>query len=284
MTKKFISAILAAVLVLIPIQSEARTLANQVSVSLDNKTIGQGYISDKGGMMIPLRILSENLKYNVAWDNKEQTVTIKKGDKYIEFTVDYHNAKDNNGYIQLSSRPEMKNNTVYVPLRVVAETLGLQIGYANRTAFIATSNEPIILPTVTKQIALAETPSLLLGNGYEKGNNISYYRRVVGKDGKTYQISSAQVIEEDELVTLNLHYNISKNLDFAKLLINSLVPTKANEIYNIITTQDTIPFTVINSDGYQVALFAEESNSGLLIVFEASKSGEYIKILRESVQ
>lgn len=284
--KTYINVILVIVLILLPIQSEAKVLTNTVSVSLDNKIIGQGYLSDKGGTMIPLRILSENLKYSVTWDHKEQTATIKKEDKYIKFIVDYHNAKNNEGYIQLSSKPEMRNNAVYVPLKVVAETLGLQIGYANRIAFISTSNKPIILPTAIKQIALSEIPSLLLGNGYERfgGDSISYMRRIIGKDGKPYQISLAQVDEDAKLMILNLHYNNLENLDFTKLLLNSLVPTKANEIYNIITNQDTIPLTVIKSDGYQVALLAKESDSSLTIAFEASEGGKYIKFLRDSAK
>lgn len=284
--KKIIHITLATLLVLMPIQSQAKTLSNTVSVSLDNHIIGQGYLSDKGGTMIPLRILSEKLKYNVVWDSKEQTATIKKGDRYIEFTVNYHNAKDNNGYIQLSSRPEMKNNTVYVPLRVVADTLGLQIGYANRTAYISTSNDPIQLPTTTKQIPLTETRSLLLGNGYNQfgAGGVSYTRTLIDEEGKPYQISFAQVSEEEQLVTLDLHYNNPENLGFAKLLLSSLVPTKANEIYNVITTQDIIPLTVIKSNGYQVALLANESDSSLLIAFDASKNGNYIKLLMENAK
>lgn len=282
--QKIMGIALANMLVLTPIPSQASALANPVSISLDQTIIGQGYISDNGSTMIPLRVLSEKLKYNVNWDNVEQTATLKKGDKYIEFTVDYHNAKVNDGYIQLSSKPEMKNNTVYLPLRVVADTLGLQISYANRTAYLSTSGEPIKVPTVNKQVPLEEVPSLLLGNGYKRFgiDNISYNRHAIGEDGKLYQISFAQVVPEKQLVTLSLHENNSENLEMAKLILSSLVPTKANELYNMISTQEIIPLTIIEADGYQIGILAEEDYSSLDLIFDGSQDKTYIKTLINS--
>lgn len=282
--QKIMGIALANMLVLTPIPYQASALANPVSISLDQTIIGQGYISDNGSTMIPLRVLSEKLKYNVNWDNVEQTATLKKGDKYIEFTVDYHNAKVNDGYIQLSSKPEMKNNTVYLPLRVVADTLGLQISYANRTAYLSTSGEPIKVPTVNKQVPLEEVPSLLLGNGYKRFgiDNISYNRHAIGEDGKPYQISFAQVVPEKQLVTLSLHENNSENLEMAKLILSSLVPTKANELYNMISTQEIIPLTIIEADGYQIGILAEEDYSSLDLIFDGSQDKTYIKTLINS--
>ena len=198
--------------------------------------------------------------------------------------MDYHNAKVNDGYIQLSSKPEMKNNAVYLPLRVVADTLGLQISYANRTAYLSTSGEPIKVPTVNKQVPLEEVPSLLLGNGYKRFgiDNISYNRHAIGEDGKPYQISFAQVVPEKQLVTLSLHENNSENLEMAKLILSSLVPTKANELYNMISTQEIIPLTIIEADGYQIGILAEEDYSSLDLIFDGSQDKTYIKTLINS--
>ena len=282
--QKIMNLTLAALLVLTPVQAQARTLAKPVSISLDQVIIGEGYISDNGNAMIPLRLLSEKLNYDVSWDNKEQTATITKGDKFIEFTVDYHNAKSNDGYIQLLSNPEMKNNTVYLPIRVITDTLGLQISYANRTAYLSTSGEPIKVPTVNKQVPLEEVPSLLLGNGYKRFgiDNISYNRHAIGEDGKPYQISFAQVVPEKQLVTLSLHENNSENLEMAKLILSSLVPTKANELYNMISTQEIIPLTIIEADGYQIGILAEEDYSSLDLIFDGSQDKTYIKTLINS--
>ena len=178
----------------------------------------------------------------------------------------------------------MKNNTVYLPIRVITDTLGLQISYANRTAYLSTSGEPIKVPTVNKQVPLEEVPSLLLGNGYKRFgiDNISYNRHAIGEDGKPYQISFAQVVPEKQLVTLSLHENNSENLEMAKLILSSLVPTKANELYNMISTQEIIPLTIIEADGYQIGILAEEDYSSLDLIFDGSQDKTYIKTLINS--
>lgn len=283
-TPKIFKATLAIMLVLVPMQSQAKTLANPISISLDNTIIGQGYISDNGSAMIPLRALSEKLKYSISWDKKEQTATITKGNKYIEYTANYHNAKTNDRYIQLSSEPEMKNNTIHIPIDIVDDTLDLQIGYADRTAYLSTSTEPIKLPTVNKQVPIQEIQTLLIGNNYEGFGigGVSYSRHAMGKDGKPYQISFSQVDLEIQLVTVSLHENNPENLAFAKLILGSLVPTKANEIYNMIVTQDVIPLTLMESDGYQVGVFAKDDSGDLSLIFDGSKDRSYMKIVIEN--
>ena len=59
--QKIMNLTLAALLVLTPVQAQARTLAKPVSISLDQVIVGEGYISDNGNAMIPLRLLSEKL-------------------------------------------------------------------------------------------------------------------------------------------------------------------------------------------------------------------------------
>lgn len=82
-----------------------------------------------------------------------------------------------------------------------------------------------------------------------------------------------------QLVTLSLHENSPENLAFANLILNSLVPTKATEIYHIISAQSLIPLTIIESDGYQVGLVAKDESSSLSITFDGSKDRKHIKAL-----
>ncbi|MFQ9696075.1 MAG: hypothetical protein ACLRY5_04530, partial [Zhenhengia sp.] len=84
------------------------------------------------------------------------------------------------------------------------------------------------------------------------------------------------------LVTLSLHENNSENLEMAKLILSSLVPTKANELYNMISTQEIIPLTIIEADGYQIGILAEEDYSSLDLIFDGSQDKTYIKTLINS--
>ena len=87
---------------------------------------------------------------------------------------------------------------------------------------------------------------------------------------------------EKQLVTLSLHENNSENLEMAKLILSSLVPTKANELYNMISTQEIIPLTIIEADGYQIGILAEEDYSSLDLIFDGSQDKTYIKTLINS--
>lgn len=261
---------------------QATPLPNPVTVTLDDKVIGTGYISKDGSTMIPLRVLSETLKYSVSWDSKEQEAIISNENRYIKLAVGYHSATVNESWIQLSSVPEMINNTVYVPLRVVADTMGLGVGYVNRTAYISSAGNPINLPTANKQIPMSELPSLFLSNGYERFDraNIDYIRYERAEGEKPYQIAFAQVVPDLNLVTLSMNENNKVNLDFTKLLLKSVVPTKADEIYEVITTQSIIPLQVFESDGYKVAIQAKENYSSLDMTIDGTPDGEFIKKIK----
>lgn len=282
-TKKILGVSALILMGSVQMPTFASVLNTSVNVSLNNTLIGQGYLNEKGNTMIPLRLLSEKLGYNVSWDGQNQVAHISEGDNYIEFTVGYHNAKTNTGSIQLSSNPEMQNNSVYIPLRVAGDALGLEVGYSNKTAYLSTENSTIELPTnIDKQIPFTEVTSLLLGNGYNQHglHGINFFRREPNEAGEMYQISSAQVIPEEPLLLLNLHYKTETNLEFAKLVLNSLVPGEAANIYNLIETRDDIPLTLFHTDGYHIAVYTD---SGLYIAIDGSANANHIQILKKEL-
>lgn len=252
--------------------------SNSVNLSLDGKVIGQGYISTDNDAMVPLRILSQNLKYNVQWDSPSETVIIQKGGTTIEVAVDYHLAKVNGKYIQLQSCPALKGGTTYVPLRFVMEVLGLQVGYANRTAYISTVKGPIVLPA-GKSLSLGEMPTYLLGNGYERfsNNGIDYLKMSYDKNGNRYQSSFSQVIPESQIMTIWFGDNSTESMAFIKDMLNRVVPSGAEEIYKIISTENIIPLHNMELDGKQVVFYAKPNDSALHFVFDASSNKTYIK-------
>lgn len=252
--------------------------SNSVNLSLEGKVIGQGYISADNNTMVPLRVLSQNLKYDVQWDGPSETVMIKKDGTTIEVVVDYHLAKVNGEYIQLNSCPAVKGGTTYVPLRFVAEVLGLQVGYANRTAYVSTSKESITLPT-GNALSLEEMPTYLLGNGYERfyADDISYYKMSYDQDGNKYQTSFSQVVPESQFMTISFNDNSAESISFIKDMLNRVVPSGADEIYKIISTEDIIPLHNMELDGKQVVFYAKYDGSPLNFVFDASPDRTYIK-------
>ena len=78
-------------------------------------------IIKNGTTLVPLRIISEQLKADVAWNAKTKTITIVKGNNTIEMKVGNKSAKLNNKSFKMNVAPQIINGYTYVPIRAVAE-------------------------------------------------------------------------------------------------------------------------------------------------------------------
>lgn len=103
---------------------------------------------EKGRVLIPIRAVAESLDANVAWESKTKTATVSKWSKKIDLTVgkkivyvegdDFTIGSADNTRKEISIDVPVKNvnSRVYIPLRVVSETLGYDVHWANNTVFI----------------------------------------------------------------------------------------------------------------------------------------------------
>lgn len=87
----------------------------------------------KGSVMVPIRIISEGLGYDVKWEKKSGTVTIKQGDKALLLTLNKETALVGEESIALGVAPYLQNNTTMVPLRFVSQSMGLKVSWDNQT-------------------------------------------------------------------------------------------------------------------------------------------------------
>lgn len=110
--------------------------------------------------MIPIRVVAENLKFNVNWDQKTQNVSIQQGSKAISLTVGQQEAIVENSNVTLNIAPQMIKNTVVVPLRFVSEEMGLRVGWNNKEKIV----------TLTNTASVPSSPSN--GNGNEGTTNL----------------------------------------------------------------------------------------------------------------
>lgn len=87
-----------------------------------------------GTTLVPVRLISETLKYNVQWDSNSETVTIKNPDKKIIIPLNSYTANVNGDTIKLSVPAQSVNGRMMVPLRFIGESMGLEIVWdeANR--------------------------------------------------------------------------------------------------------------------------------------------------------
>lgn len=105
-----------------------------------------------GTTLIPVRAVVESLGANVNWDAASNTVTITKGDK--TFVFDLNNSKVYvNGTEVTISMPAMEiSNRTFVPLRFIAESLGVKINYDNNTGNIDIEDDNTQNSTVSQDV------------------------------------------------------------------------------------------------------------------------------------
>ncbi|MGG0172342.1 N-acetylmuramoyl-L-alanine amidase [Paenibacillus dokdonensis] len=125
-------------LVILPDQSHAA--ANQSKIILDGQEVtlpsGVQVTVINQHVMIPIRVVAENLKFNVDWDQKSQFVKIHQNSKIISLNVDQREAKVAEKPVLLDIAPQILNKSVVVPIRFVSEEMGLAVSWDNKDKIV----------------------------------------------------------------------------------------------------------------------------------------------------
>ncbi|MFB9278595.1 stalk domain-containing protein [Cohnella cellulosilytica] len=85
---------------------------------------------------LPLRFVGDTLGAQVVWDNKAKRVTVLRGDKMLELWVGKDTMTVNGVRQSMPVAPLLIKGSVYVPVRLVSETLGQKVDWVNKTQTI----------------------------------------------------------------------------------------------------------------------------------------------------
>lgn len=120
--------------------------AKDIVIEINGQAIKseQPAIIDNGRTLVPIRFISEALKYEVEWDDDDREVEIendnaKKGEvEKVTLKIGEKRAKieiedGEDRYIDLEVAPAIRNDRTYVPLRFVSETFGHNVDWNNDT-------------------------------------------------------------------------------------------------------------------------------------------------------
>ena len=86
--------------------------------------------------MVPMRKIFEELGADVSWNDSEQTATGKKDDRTVKVTVNSKTMYVNNKKITLDTAPIVVSARTLVPVRAVAEGLGCDVDWTERTSTV----------------------------------------------------------------------------------------------------------------------------------------------------
>lgn len=132
----FIGIALAGMMVMGP--ASAVSAGTGSTIQIDGVVIASDVKPEakNGRIMVPLRMISENLGAKVNWSASE--VTLIKNQMRVDLKLDSSIAVKNGESVQLDVKPYLKSNRILVPLRFIAETFGGTVSYNNATVSIDT--------------------------------------------------------------------------------------------------------------------------------------------------
>lgn len=86
--------------------------------------------------MVPLRVVAENLRFQVDWDQKAHVAKIQKDSIAMYLTVGKKEAKVADKFVPLDTAPRNINKSVVVPIRFVSEQMGLSVNWDNKNKVV----------------------------------------------------------------------------------------------------------------------------------------------------
>ncbi|MCJ8014307.1 N-acetylmuramoyl-L-alanine amidase family protein [Paenibacillus sp. KQZ6P-2] len=142
----FLLFLLMMIVMMVSVQDRAAAAATgNVHILLDGNELqvpkDAKITNVNGSVMVPFRVIGENLGFDVKWDQKSKKVLIHNDSKDIELVVNQKSAKVNGKKVTLDNPPLLQKNTVVVPVRFVSEQMGIQVSWdgPNQTVYL-TSN------------------------------------------------------------------------------------------------------------------------------------------------
>ncbi len=149
MRKHLKNLILITLMLVMILGLNAVTYANEslFQVTIDNEVVnfteelGYPYLDESSSTMVPVRIISEHMGYEVEWENDTQKVLISNGDKKIELQIGKSTAIVNGETVPIGVQdgkptdtkavlvPAKDSSRTYVPLRFVSESMGAEVEY-----------------------------------------------------------------------------------------------------------------------------------------------------------
>ncbi|UQZ32350.1 N-acetylmuramoyl-L-alanine amidase [Paenibacillus sp. PK3_47] len=104
-------------------------------IIMDNQEIalpkGVSLENVNGSVMIPIRVVVENLGFEVLWEQQSRKVTVQQDGKIVQLAVGSKTAEADGVSLALNAAPKQNGGTVLVPIRFVSEQFGLKVGWDN---------------------------------------------------------------------------------------------------------------------------------------------------------
>lgn len=160
--KKIIMVILIALMSISPVSALSINLNGQ-ALKMD----APPYVKNDR-TMVPISTVAKELGAQIAWEPTTQTAEIIKDGKNIKIAIGSNEAIVGGSRVMLDVAAEIQNGRTMVPLRFVAESLGLRIEWEAATQTVLLGNKKEVRPTY-KVVRVVDGDTIVISiNGREE--------------------------------------------------------------------------------------------------------------------
>ena len=116
---KKLGFVMVLIVFLLAFPKSGEASSSSATIFLDgeplNLSSGVQVANMKGNVMIPIRVVSENLGFKVGWEKASQTVTVENSEKTVRMVVGSQQAELNGAQVDLNLAPVLNGPTTLVP-------------------------------------------------------------------------------------------------------------------------------------------------------------------------
>ncbi|TCO69857.1 N-acetylmuramoyl-L-alanine amidase [Marinisporobacter balticus] len=248
-------------------------------------------INKKSRTLVPIRFVVENLGAKIEWNQEKREATITTGEKIVVLTVDSAVASVNGKKVNLPNNVPTKllgyqgNFRTMVPLRFVAEQLGMDVGWIQETttATVDFPKQSIISveyddTKVISQMVIKTTGMVDFTSMYLQGSKYGSYDRLV------LDIPNSNfAIKDDSFEESNGLLNKTINMDGIKAIRGSIFENSPRNITRFVIDLEMPKGYHISYDKEIGGIKVEFLNSVKNIKVEKRNNAEAIVIHTEEV-
>lgn len=234
-----------------------------IQLQVDGKIVQSDVapIMESNRVLVPVRSIFEMLGGEVTWNEAEEQVFIKKDYMTIELTVGktlayIHRDYDFSGIpqeVELDVPAKLINSRTYVPVRFIAESLGADVTWDEKTATVIIENPSDIIAVersvAYKEISISDGMDDEIKKWVEENSKTKgFYSKAIGE--KTYLLAAAG---EKPTGGYRVEINEITMVAPGSLVANAVVIAPSPD--DMVTQVITYPYCLVAIDETNIEIF-----------------------------
>ncbi|WP_025721199.1 N-acetylmuramoyl-L-alanine amidase [Paenibacillus sp. 1-18] len=282
--KKYGWVILAAILIwLWP--SSTHVNAAEADLFLDGKRMEAPADAKpemvNGKVMVPLRVVGEQLGYQFKWEPQAYKISIQKNNTDMSMYVGRTSADVNGKTVSLDAPPVLRGNSTMVPLRFVGEQMGLNVDWNNKSKSVNLSQKATT--SQTDQKADSQKTSTQNTTSKQTETALSPPKDQNAEKPKANKLLVQDITFEHEALKISLNKaitpKVSKMTGQDRIVVDLPEASLASDFSKLFPVRKDGTRALTNSDSEDVQEIrfapADGQNGGVRVVIALNQARDY---------